>query len=266
MLPGAFIAYRKDKTPYYRSSITCKGKHISLGSYDTEDEASKAYEDASTLLYSDISFEDALHFSCLLPFSKVISLINYRDNNYYISTPIYLHKDYFSYYLSENEEYKFDIDDLFYYSSHRILKRNGHLFVNDYGMQITMASRYGIHSHSVLHRDYEFINGDSFDYRYSNIKVINPYYGVFSKKDTKGTTYEVKIHVNANHFVGLYRDINKAAVAYNKAVDLAKQHGIKKNYSQNYIEELTPREYAEIYTTVNVSKSYISYLETTTPA
>ena len=62
----------------------------------------------------------------------------------YIPTPIYLRKNYFSYYLSIHRELKFDIDDLFYYSSHRILTRQGHLYVNHYGMQLTLLGRYGI--------------------------------------------------------------------------------------------------------------------------
>ena len=36
MLPGVYEAYKKDHSLYYRSSITCRGKHISLGSYETE--------------------------------------------------------------------------------------------------------------------------------------------------------------------------------------------------------------------------------------
>ena len=96
----------------------------------------------------------------------------------YISTPIYMRKNYFSYYLSINQELKFDIDDLFYYSSHKIMQRKGHLFVNDYGMQVTIQSRYGIKSHAVEGRDYQFVNGDPNDFRYSNLLIINHYHGV----------------------------------------------------------------------------------------
>ena len=45
-LPGAFKAQKKDGTIYYRSSITYKNKHISLGSFKTEEEASGAYIEA----------------------------------------------------------------------------------------------------------------------------------------------------------------------------------------------------------------------------
>ena len=51
---------------------------------------------------------------------------------------------------------KFDIDDLFYYSSHKILKRQGHLYVNDYGMQITILNRYGIKNYGV--REYWIVD------------------------------------------------------------------------------------------------------------
>ncbi len=261
MLPGVYLSYKKDNTAYYRSSLTYKSKHISLGSFNTENEANMAYQDGFYLLHENIPLEKAIHYSKVLTFSKVISLVNYRDNNYYISNPIYLHNGYFSYYLSENEEYKFDIDDLFYYTSHRILKRNGHLFINDYGMQITLASRYGIHTHAVLNRDYEFINGDIYDYRYSNIHVINPYYGVFEKKEYFGQLYEVKLNLNGTHLVGVYHDLDVAAIAYNKAIDIATQYGINKNYKQNYIETLSSEEYAEIYTNITLSKSFLIFLE-----
>ena len=66
-----------------------------------------------------------------------------------LKTPIYLRRNYFSYYFSKNEEYKFDIDDLFFYSQHKILRRGGRLFVNEYGMQTSIFSRYGIPSHGV---------------------------------------------------------------------------------------------------------------------
>ena len=152
MKPGVFLAQRKDGTIYYRSSLTYKNKHISLGSFPTEEQAHQSYIEASMLLNAPLSLEDISHASLHLPFDKAVTLINFRDNGLYIGTPIYLRKNYFSYYLSANEELKFDIDDLFYYSSHRILRRQGHLYVNDYGMQVTLLSRYGIRNHSLQSR------------------------------------------------------------------------------------------------------------------
>ena len=43
MLPGVFSATKKDGTIYYRASLTYKTKHISLGSFPTEELAADAY-------------------------------------------------------------------------------------------------------------------------------------------------------------------------------------------------------------------------------
>ena len=51
-----------------------------------------------------------------------------------------------------------------------------------------------------------------------------------------------------------------AAIAYNKAVDLAKTHGFTKNYMTNYITDLSPREYADAYSTLSVSPKLLAYL------
>ena len=50
MLSGAFSAKTKDGTIYYRSSLTYKRKHISLGSFPTEEEAHLAYKEGTSLL------------------------------------------------------------------------------------------------------------------------------------------------------------------------------------------------------------------------
>lgn len=262
MKPGVFLAKKKDGTIYFRSSITYKNKHISLGSYDTEEQAHQTYNEASMLLSSTLTLEDVIHATLHLPFDKAITLLNYRDNGLYIGTPIYLRKNYFSYYLSASEELKFDIDDLFYYSSHRILRRQGHLYVNDYGMQVTLLSRYGIRNHAVCGRDYYFANGDNTDMRYSNIILINRYYGVSQYTRKSQIRYRVKIHINGNYTIGTYSTEAKAAIAYNKAVDLAKLYGIQKNFPTNYIEDLSASEYADIYTKIKISTKYINYLKT----
>ncbi len=261
MLAGVYIANKKDHTIYYRSSLTYRNKHISLGSFSTELEAHNAYREALTLLEGCVSVDEAILTESLLSFEKKVTLINFRDNRMYIPTPIYLRKNYFSYYLAADRELKFDIDDLFYYSSHKILKRQGHLFVNDYGMQITILTRYGVKSHAVCGRDYLFVNGDTNDYRYSNIEVINPYFGVTRFVKNGMFRYRVRIHINGNHTIGTYRDLNRAAIAYNKAVDLAHQAGITQKYPENYIEDLSAKDYAEIYTRVKISGKYLSYLE-----
>ena len=261
MKTGTYQAKKKDGTIYYRSNITYQNKHISLGSFSTEDDAGNAYQEASFLLSSDIKLDDISDFITYLSFEKAIILINFRDNRLYIGNPIYLRKHYFSYYLSEETELKFDIDDLFYYSSHKILQRKGHLYVNDYGMQITLLSRYGIHNHSVCNRDYYFANGDSNDLRYSNIVVINQYYGVFRFTNPRGMyRYRVKLHINGNFTIGVYSTEIKAAIAYNKAVDLAKAHGIGKHFPENYIIDLSAKDYADIYLKLKISDKFMQYL------
>lgn len=262
MLTGVYQAVKKDGTVYYRSSITYQNKHISLGSFTSEPEAHDAYMEAYGLLSNpDISLEQKLFGASALKFEKIVSLINFRDNQIYIKTPIYLYTNYFSYYLSEKEELKFDIDDLFFYSTHKILKRGGHLFVNEYGMQTSILSRYGIKNFAVAGRDYMFMNGDTMDFRYSNIMVINRYYGVTAAVRKGQPCYEVRIHINGNFLVGVFRQEAAAAVAYNKAVDLAVAHGVMKNFSENYIPDLSSKEYAEIYSEIKLSKKFLHYLE-----
>ncbi|MBQ8970125.1 MAG: hypothetical protein IJ073_02275 [Lachnospiraceae bacterium] len=251
-MPGAFKAVKKNGTVYYRSSITFRNKHISLGSYDLKAKAEKAYEEAQTVLYTPQRIED-YSSSFVLRFDKYICLINFRDNGVYIKNPVYLMNRFFLYYIDPDTIFKFDIDDLFFYSSHFISRKGGHFFVADYGMQININSRYGIRRHAVLNRDYRFINGDRFDYRYENIDIINRYFGVqrFEKKGK--VLYRVTILVNGSYIVGTYETETEAAIAYNKAADLVTKRLPYKKYELNYIDSISPLEYAEIYTDLTVS-------------
>ena len=43
--------------------------------------------------------------------------------------------------------------------------------------------------------------------------------------------------------------------------DLAKAFGVNRNYSENYILDLSAKEYAETYTKIKISKKYESYLK-----
>jgi len=262
MLPGVYKASKKDGTVYYRASITYRNKHISLGSFALEEDASRAYFMAEQLLGSKLSIEDAFYMTRYLPFEKIVILCNFRDNGMYISTPIYLRKNYFSYYLSIQKELKFDIDDLFYYSGKKIMQRRGHLFVNDYGMQITILSRYGIKPHAVLGRDYEYANGDSTDMRYSNVIVINPYFGVTRTGNAGNYKYKSILHIKGNCIIGVYDTIEDAAIAYNKAIDLAKDVGISKNYTKNFIDSLSVKDYKQKYSEIEIRKSFYQYLTT----
>lgn len=262
MASGVYTAQKKDGTTYYRASIHYRAKHISLGSYDTLTQASAVHQQARALL-SDASAALPQAFSLypLIPFDKTVILLNFRDKGMYLGTPIYLQSaHFFVYYLSPELELKFDNDDLFYYSSHRILQRGGHLYTNDYGMQVSLLSRYGIKSHAVAGVDYAFANGDPTDFRYANIENINPYHGVSRIDDHGRITYLTRIHINGNYQVGIYTDEVTAAIAYNKAVDLARSAGILRSYPTNYIAGLSASDYADIYTRIRVSHAYRRYL------
>ena len=237
MLPGVYQAVKKDGTVYYRSSITYKNKHISLGSFADEESAHRAYVSAG-IVTSDgnIGVQD-YDEEQPLAFKKWVVLINFRDNDMYVKTPIYLKERFFYYYFAPDDYLTFDSDDLFYYSTHTIMRRGGHLFVADFGMQVNILSRYGIRSFAVPGRDYNFINGNPTDFRSSNLRIINAYHGV-QKKEVKNKVYfETKIHINGDVLVGRYSTEEEAAVAYNKAVDALKERGVNKNYSKKFFHE-----------------------------
>ena len=217
MLPGVYQAKKKDNTIYFRSSITYSGKHISLGSFDTEKKAHEAYLYASRLLVNkEITLTSYKKENPVLSFSKWVSLINFRDNGIYIKTPIYLFQKYFHYYFSPENYLIFDTDDLFYYSTRTISRRGGHLFVADYGMQVNILSRYGIKNYAVAGRDYLFANGNTRDF-------------------------------------GRYENEIEAAIAYNKAASTLLRKGYLKDYPVNYIEELSDSEYRSRYQAVDIS-------------
>lgn len=259
-LPGVFPAKKKDGTEYYRSSMTYQRKHISLGSYPTMFEAHLAYKDARILLSdSSIEIKDYQTMNPNLSFEKFVSIINLRDHDIYIANPIYLSEKFFYYYLSSDFVFKFDMDDLFYYSSHKIMQRGGHFFVAEYGMQYNIYNRYGIMSNAVLGKDYEFINGDSSDMRYENIRIINKYRGVSFKKKRNINVYQAHIHINGNFLVGSYKTPEEAAIAYNKAIDILKKKGFQKNFQPNFLENVSAKEYAEIYSRLHISEKITDY-------
>lgn len=253
-LQGVYTAKKKNGEIYYRASFTFKSKHISLGSYDSEMMASKAYKEAVALSSDSSITISSYSKDNVLSFTKWVVIINFRDNGIYIKTPIYLKNKLFSYYLSPDDVYIFDVDDLFFYSTHTIMKRGGHLFVADFGMQINIASRYGIKSYAVENRDYYFLNGDNHDYRYSNIIIVNRYRGVqVQNKGTASEFYLTQILINGNYIVGRYNTEIKAAIAYNKAVDTLLAQGINKKYEKNYIDGLSSKDYKQIYNSLKIS-------------
>ncbi|MDF2514211.1 MAG: hypothetical protein K0S04_4077 [Herbinix sp.] len=262
MLPGVYIAKKKDGTTYYRASITYKGKHISLGSYYDEANASMAYQLGTDILSTTATYLLSDYpLNCVLPFDKWIILINFRDNKLYFKNPIYIKKRYFLYYMSPDTFYKFDVDDLFFYANHKLIKRGGHLFVSYYGMQVNILSRYGIKNYGIAGRDYIFVNGDNHDFSYHNIEVINRYHGVTKIQNRGESIYLAKIHVNGDYLIGKYASEEEAAIAYNKAALILKNHGDNKNYPQNFIEGMNEITYASTFQKLRISKKLIAYAE-----
>lgn len=255
---GVYKAVRKNGAVYYRVSITYKMKHISLGSFDDIDTACEVYNQARELLDSNEFHPDNYNHDFKLPYHKFITLLNFRDNGIYFQTPIYLRKQYFEYHLDEDTVLKFDRDDLFFFAGHSICRRSDYLYYNDYGSQYKLLSRYGIKPFAVYGRDYIMINGDRHDYRYSNIHILNLYTGVQSSESKTGTIYTAVIHIKGNFIIGRYDNETDAAIAYNKAVDTLQKNGFKRNYSKNYIYDISEKEYLERYSSVKISNSIIA--------
>ncbi len=262
MLPGVFQAKKKDGSIYFRSTLTYHGRHISLGSFETEQDAHTAYLQAKHILENpDVTISNVIFQDYVPNHEKLVTLLNFRDNGIYIKNPIYLFRSYFNYYLTPDEIYKFDIDDLFYFSGHKLLKRGGRLYVNDYGMQVTVMSRYGIRNFASAGKDYLFANQDPYDLRYENIININPFHGVRQRSRNGMVCYDVYIHIKGDYHIGAYQKLQEAAVAYNKAVDLAHQYGVTKNFPTNYLAELSSAEYGQAYLDVEIPVKYLKYLK-----
>ena len=251
VMEGTFRAQKKDGSVYYRASVTYRNKHISLGGFSTDQEAHEAYLVAKKLLLSPMLSIMDFPQDSPLSFDKWVILVNFRDNGVYFSTPIYVRPSFFYYYLSRDLILKFDVDDLFYYSSHKIMKRGGHYFVVDFGMQVNILNRYGIKNYAVCGRDYRFQNGDSTDFRRENLLILNRYHGVSYEPATG--KYKAGIHVVGNYLIGRYDTMEEAAIAYNKAIDILVKNGCQKKYIPNYLENITAGAYAEIYTRLPVS-------------
>jgi len=256
LLPGVYLAKRSDSTIYFRASVTYRNKHISLGSFDTEESAHLAYQEAGELLSSPgLNIDSYISMNAHIPFEKWVILCNFRDNKVYIPTPIYVRPSFFYYYFAPDDFYIFSRVDLFYYSAHKIQRRGGHLFVADYGSQVSILSRYGIKGHAVAGKDYIFLNGNSQDLQYSNVKVINPYHGVSATE--KG--YRAQIHVNGYLQIGTYPSAIEAAIAYNKAADILKNAGVDRQYATNYVDGLSAKSYADIYSSILISPAIIEW-------
>lgn len=248
---GIYVATHKDNSIYYRVSINRNGKHISLGSFDTKKEAISCYKEAELILSDPSIKPDDYNDKYNISFNKFVVLVNFRDTGIYFPNPIYLRNNYFEYYLSKECVLKFDRDDMFYYSKHKIMKRGSHLFVSEYGMQVNINERYNILPYSVLGKDYIFINNDLFDYRYSNIKIIKKYNGVKELIKGQKKTYISRIHINGYTKIGEYESEIEAAIAYNKAIDVLTKYKTHKFLQNN--PDISAKEYAEIYSRIKIS-------------
>ncbi|MCR5033494.1 MAG: hypothetical protein K6A92_11630 [Lachnospiraceae bacterium] len=254
-MPGVYKTLKKNGQTYYRVSVTFRGKHISLGSFSTEKKAGRCYTEARELIASkDASVED-YSSRLALPFDKYVSILNFKLNNIYSPNPIFVRKRFFFYYLTPKKILTFDLDDLFYFSSHKIMQRGGHLFVDDFGVQTSLLSRFNIQPYAVEGKDYRFRNGDELDFRSENLEIINPYFGVRKEPEGVSTVYRVKIHERSTLLVGVYEDLITAAIAYNKAVDILKRNGCTKSFQENFLEGVSPSAYADIYSKVKIRKA-----------
>lgn len=257
--PGVTTAKKKNGDTYYRSSMTIKSKHVSLGSFDTPEEASKAYAEACDIIKNKKYEFDDYNDKFSLDFEKFVILMNYRNTGILFKTPIYLQTGFFFYYFSPDKRLIFDREDMFFYAEHKIQVRGGYYFICDYGSQYNILYRYGIKNYAKKGVDYVFANHNEEDYRYENIKIINEYVGVTEIQDGVKKQYETVIHIRGNYIVGRYDDAVTAAIAYNKAVDVLVSNGIRKKYTKNYIQTLSSGEYKKIYDDVVISKKISEY-------
>ena len=257
--PGVTSAKKKNGDVYYRSSITIKSKHISLGSFDNPESASKAYNEACEIVREKKYVLEDYSDNFSLNFEKFVILMNYRNTGIIFKTPIYMQAGYFYYYLSPVKYLIFDREDIFFYAEHKIQVRGGYYFICDYGSQYNILSRYGIKNYAKKGTDYIFANHNEDDFRYENILIINEYVGVSVINEGTKPTYECVIHVRGNYIVGRYDDEIEAAIAYNKAVDILASKGYRRNYSKNYIQSLTSEEYKKRYDKVSVSKKIMDF-------
>ncbi len=255
-LPGVYPAVKKDGTPYFRASLTYKSKHISLGSFDTEQSAHEAYLEGTRILKGEERPEIIDYSGSVLGFSKWVALINLRDNGIYCNGPIYLRHKYFEYYLDLDTILRFDASELFYYTNHSIQRRGEHLFVADYGAQMRINSRYGIRNYAVPGKDYYFKNSDRYDFRSGNIVIVNPYYGVRYETYRGKNVYTARVHINGDIVLGHFEEIEDAAIAYNKAADALERGGVRGNFNRNYLENLSQAEYMIRYKSIRFAGSF----------
>ena len=76
MQTGVYSAQKKDGTVYYRANITYQTKHISLGSFSSEEDAHSAYLEACNLLENEAVTLFNIHSQIRhLSFDKAVCLL-----------------------------------------------------------------------------------------------------------------------------------------------------------------------------------------------
>lgn len=241
----------KSTLTQYKVYFTYGGKKIYLGTFASYEEAELANAQANEIM---VAPKGTLTFdNLLLAPKKVICLCNFRDNKVYIKNPIYLYDTCFLYYVSKEVILTLDTKDLLYFSTYKIFKRGNYLYTQDSISQQNILSRFGIPNHSVRGKDYDFINGNIYDFRRSNIKIINNYKGVTQRKKGNQTFYIANIYSFGPTVIGHYHSEIEAAIAYNKAIDLLKSQGNTKEFTYNQIPFITKGEYDAIYNKITIS-------------
>lgn len=189
-----------------------------------------------------------------LDYKKIVCLCNYRDYSMYIKNPIYLQDGYFSYYLTPQLILLFDNKDLLFFSTYKIYKRGQYLYTQDSVSQQSILSRLGLPMHSIPNRDYRFKNGNCYDFRRSNLEIINNYKGVQKKERATEILYIATIYTDKTITIGHYKTEVEAAIAYNKAIDILSSTGqTSKEYIPNFIPFITRSEYNAIYNSLSIS-------------
>lgn len=232
----------------YKAYFVYKKHKIYLGQFLSYESAESALREAAEISNSSPGIPDFDKYK--LSYKKIVIICNLRDNDKYFKNPIYLYPAFFHYYLPENCFLIFDLKDLLYFSTYKIYKRGQYLYTQDSISQKNILSRFGIPNHSVAGKDYIFLNGNSYDFRRDNLKVINQFKGV-SKNDKD--KYTATIFTDKNITIGHYDSELEAAIAYNKACDMLVSQHILDNPIQNNIEFITRSEHDAIYEKVDVS-------------
>lgn len=241
----------KGSSTQYKVYFIFEGKKIYLGLFSSYETAELALQEANKIMLAP---RGTLEFTNLLiDYKKIICLCNFRDHKVYIKNPIYLYQTYFLYYVSKEIILTFDTKDLLYFSTYKIFKRGNYLYTQDSISQQNILSRFGIPNHSVMGKDYEFINGNIYDFRRSNLKVINNYKGVSQKIKGDQILYVASIYTSSTIIIGNYHSEIEAAIAYNKAIDLLKAQSITKEFTYNDIPFITKQEYDVVYNSITIS-------------